>query len=500
MSKKLYKLIKSLTPTEKAHFKKYSSGHLKGQKVYIALFDVIDNMGEYQRSSLQAAFKKKKSMDALAVYSNYLFANIMDALKVYHGRKTADSAIKHLILDAELLLSKNLYPEAEKTIGKARDKAHRYGRSLLLLEAIGFEQKLALKSVDISLIEKVQGENYTEKLKILEKLKITFQYEWLYFRFIKIVVRLGVHIKNEKDLKEMDIIMGHPLLRSELNAPTIYDKDIYFLMHSFYNYVKLKQDLKVSIKFGLKRKELFENNIDWASQRLESYVSLLDTLCNYYALIRNVKEHAKLLEDLEILPEKFGNKITERLNNQRLADVRKQFLIHCFISKQYEKALAAVKGKEAEWEEVMKKGGGLMLHSFYCNMFELFIHVKNYKKALFWNNKVINDTESAISIYIRIGAMLWNIIIHFELGNFDLIGSLITTTFNLLDNEQLPYVFERFFLDKMYEVVDAQYKGKTETGKVFTEFKRELIRFKRKTHELREIDYEDYMTWICSHI
>lgn len=499
MSKKLFHLIKSLTPTEKAHFKKYSSSSMESEKVYVALFGVIDNMNEYVRSFLQTAFKKKKTMDAIAVYSNYLFGNILDALKVYHARKTADSFIKHLILDAEMLISKGIFPAAQKTINKAYDQANRYEQPLLLLEAISLEQKLALKSVNTSLVEKMCNEHHMERMDLLDKMKISYQYEWLYYRLIRIIMRHGVHIKNEKDLNDMEEIMRHPLLKSEQNANSISDKDIYFYIHCFYNYVKHKQDVKVAVKFGLRRKELFENNIDWTSQRLGSYMSLLNTLCNYYAQLRNVKEHEKILDEMKVLPERFGSKTSELINNQRLAMINKQFLIHCFISKEYEKGLAAVKGKEAEWEKIFALHGEQMVQSFYCNMYELFIHVKDYKKALVWTNRVLNNTEMEFRVDMRVNTMLWNMIIHYELQNFDLIRSLTRSTFNLLDNEQQPFIFERFFLNNMLKVVEAQYKGKVEVRKVFTVFRKELIRLKNKTNELMEVDYEDYLSWIDSH-
>lgn len=73
----LFILIKSLSKTEKAYFKKYASIHSnKGQQQYLSLFDLLNDMTVYD----EAILKKKIAhlgITQLPVYKNYLYKIIL---------------------------------------------------------------------------------------------------------------------------------------------------------------------------------------------------------------------------------------------------------------------------------------------------------------------------------------------------------------------------------------------------------------------------------------
>jgi hypothetical protein len=192
MSKKLFSLVKSMSSREKGHFKNSSFKHTLGkQNVYITLFDVIDAMNEYDSSRLQAAFEKKKPLKEIAAYSNYLFVNILDALKIYHARKTVDSELRQLLLDVEVLCKKSMFREAQKIIVKIKNKARVHECFSILTEAIGLEEKIAKDCLDFRLLKKLITLGSFERLQVTNKQMNFFQYESLRTRIFLFKQAMG---------------------------------------------------------------------------------------------------------------------------------------------------------------------------------------------------------------------------------------------------------------------------------------------------------------------
>jgi hypothetical protein len=500
MSKKLFRLIKSLTPTEKAHFKKISGHNTEGVKIYITLFDVLEKMKEYDFSAIKLNFKKHQTRDDIAVYLDYLFGNIMDSLRIYHSRKTIDSKIKYLIRDAELLYAKDLYPEAMKTLGKAKQKARVHEMFLLLIEITGLELQMAGNQIDLKLIEKIIKEGHVEQRDLMNKLKISRQYRELYTRVFYLAKRIGVYIKNRKELNKLEMMMKDPLLLSEKQVPSLSARDMYYTMHSTYNSIKLQPDIPKSILYTRKRKELMENNIHWSSQRLDVYITILYNLSLRYGATYELKKFDGVLEDLKNIPERFNIKLSKNDEKRIIENIKNLFIYRCILLGEFEKGINTIKGKEVEWEELGAKFSTENILLLYSNMYELYFGISDFKKALHWNNKIINTPYITIPANIHIRAMTRNIIIHYELGHFEQVEPLIKASRRFLDKEQMTYPFQQFFLENIQKVVDANYKNKEDIRNAFLLFKKELIAFKNKTHQMLELEYNTYMAWIDTHI
>lgn len=499
MSKKLYNLIKALTPNEKGYFRKFSSMHVVGgENLYMKLFDSLNEMERYDKSLLPKIFRRKGKGNQLPAYTNYLFANILDALKIYHARKTTEAEIRHLLLDVELLFAKGLYQEARKILAKARDKANRSENLFLLVEIINWEEKIAKNDLDPQLMERIINTSHAERLKITDKLKTSLQYKWLHSRVIYLMIRIGQHIKGRDELNKLEEIMRHPLLRAEKMAISLYDKNTFYYIHALYNYIKRKQDIKKSIEYTQKRKALMEDNIQYGAFDMNAYLSTFNNLMSSYMQTLEVKEYDKLVDDLKKMPERFGNKIGEKHENIRLAYINSAVLVRCFFTGEFEEGLSAVRGNETAWENVQAKIGKAEVLVFYDHMRSLSFAVQDYKKALLWNNKILNESSEEFKTDLYIIAMIWNIIIHYDMGNLQLVESLTRSALHAFYNEKKSHRFERLFLKNMQKILNA--KNEEGIKGVFSAFKKELMALKKHTGELMEIDYISYMAWLDSHI
>ncbi len=69
---------------------------------------------------------------------------------------------------------------------------------------------------------------------------------------------------------------------------------------------------------------------------------------------------------------------------------------------------------------------------FYFTLACVHFGAEQTNKALFWLNKVLNDPEPTLRQDIFTNARLFNLLVHYELGNFDLLQYIVRSTHRFL--------------------------------------------------------------------
>lgn len=88
-SDSLFKLIKSMTMSEKRYFKIYSSRHqLKKGNSYVTLFNAIEKQNNYDEKLILKQFKNKGIFNRLDLVKGHLHKMILASLKFYNSNST----------------------------------------------------------------------------------------------------------------------------------------------------------------------------------------------------------------------------------------------------------------------------------------------------------------------------------------------------------------------------------------------------------------------------
>jgi tetratricopeptide (TPR) repeat protein len=290
--------------------------------------------------------------------------------------------------------------------------------------------------------------------------------------------------------------MRDPLLENEENAISLSAKNTYYLIQSVYNSIKPKPDLDKVVAYTLKRKELMEKNSEWASMAMGSYLSIIHNLQVGYIGAFKIKEFDAMTEAFRQMPERFGNSITPKEQNLRLAYINDAFLVRCFYTGEFEKGVAAIKGREAEWEEVQARISNEAVQTFYDNVRTLYFAVGDYKKAISWNNKILNNSVRFPEIYLN--SLVMNIIIHYDIGNYELVGSLVKSALRLFGKEKKSHLVEKLYLVCIQKNIKADHDEK-EVKIAFSVFRKELVALKSKGGT-DPLDYFSSMAWVDSHL
>ena len=144
----LYKLIKSLSKSEKRYFKIYSAQHTKNESNnYIKLFDAIERQEVFNEEKLKRKFRNYTFSKNLAKTKYLLYELIIKMLLQLRKGKDIDSKIRFLLESVEFLYHKSLYNQAFVSLRKAKKLAKFFEHYGYWIEALDWEIKLAKYSI-----------------------------------------------------------------------------------------------------------------------------------------------------------------------------------------------------------------------------------------------------------------------------------------------------------------------------------------------------------------
>ncbi|MFQ5334692.1 MAG: hypothetical protein ACE5DN_01325, partial [Flavobacteriales bacterium] len=140
---------------------------------------------------------------------------------------------------------------------------------------------------------------------------------------------------------------------------------------------------------------------------------------------------------------------------------------------------------------------------FYYHLAYIHFGAGEVREALKWLNLVLNDNEANLRQDVYSFARLFNLIIHLELGNYDLLDYIIKSAnrFYLKRKRELnrEYGFETVFLKYFHRIarISADADKLQETFKTFD---KEIKIVLKDHYERVALEYFDFTTWIDSRI
>ncbi|HCN04529.1 MAG TPA: hypothetical protein DIS79_02830 [Bacteroidetes bacterium] len=176
----LFRLIHSLSRTEKGYFRKYCARHvIGGENDYVALFDALESMDTFDEAKLKALLGDHPAAKRLAASKHYLFQQILEAMRLYHASSSTERQIVELLEDADFLWEKALYDLAMRRVTKARELAVAHDEYAFWLKTISW-----YKNYRHVVLERPESDGSTdplskEQLDVMNLLKSTIEYEEL---------------------------------------------------------------------------------------------------------------------------------------------------------------------------------------------------------------------------------------------------------------------------------------------------------------------------------
>ncbi len=139
-NEELFYLIRSMTKSEKRHFKLSTQGNDAVE--YLALFDAIETQKVYDEPKIKELFKDKAFINQLTTIKNYLKNRILQSLRNYHSKISKNAELIDIIRNVEILFHKGQYTICKSELNRAEKKATNFENDLLLFHIQDWKRKV----------------------------------------------------------------------------------------------------------------------------------------------------------------------------------------------------------------------------------------------------------------------------------------------------------------------------------------------------------------------
>ncbi|MEM0997008.1 MAG: hypothetical protein AAGN35_08015 [Bacteroidota bacterium] len=463
----LFQLVKSLNRTDKRNFRLLTQ-LTSGNKKYLKLFAAIDRQSVYDENRLLRQFKGDSMVKQFSVTKNYLYNSILRSLAhFYRGPAVSHS---RSALYVRILIDKGLQVQAEKILRKARKRAGSVEDFNEVLDLIGLEREILRAEENVR-----DGGEQTVRMAEEERAATTGLLEIRRYQQMLDEVRLRMlasrHARQPSDVKQLATILGDRQMQADYRPGSHRSEGLR---------LRLQQCLAIyqnqpaaGIAAGRAVAVLFAEHkflrVEWGNLA-ESAVQ--DVIRGYIA-------HGQLVAAEDLLEEVLDQAGTD-CRVARINGALNRLLLALFRGDPRQSAaiLAEVGTLLREERDQLPKSVVLELcyHAAWMSLV-----ANDAKEALRWINAFLNEPRSDLRQDLQSNARLLNLLVHYELGNDDLVEHNLKSTIRFIFKRNRMCQVERLVVRTVRMLIQAKGDGKQE---------RILKAMQKELDLLRKIEFE----------
>lgn len=446
MSNQLIQLVKSLTRNEK----RYINLNLKTFS-----YDEKSNqlLADFNKIEKQLSLKRIKYDLTIDGNATRLFYKLLDILfNLYKEQLYENENDNRLIRRAQILFHKRFYSEGVKQLNKVIYKGFSYSY-LLKIEAIELKIKAAIKFVDVNYL-KNEFENDKELLARFSKYYfnlVEFESMWA---IIKVESTTSYFFGSNNEFSKK----YETLLSDENNAFSPMAK-IYFNQINAFLGIK-NQNLEAAHTYIQKAISIFEAYPQIRDNHFNEYLRSIRNLCIVYTHQKKLNEAEKVLDNIALVIEESKHEKMDALSNDIFTLtvlLRMDIIIN-------NNSIETNKFRLNDFEnELRDKEDGIALDEkatsyFYLSLMNMV--TRDYRKAL----KLVNNALAFSGVVrkdIHHLALMLELVIHYNLGNTDLLFSKLTAYKRIIDKGEVIFEFEKTVVKSLTEAFNSPHNQKT---------------------------------------
>jgi len=488
----LFQLVRSLEKSEKRHFKLYiKRSSAKEDLKIIQLFDALDKLPEYDERQLlkKLPFVTKPQ---LANLKTHLYKQLLASLRLLKTTENTDLQLSEHMDNARLLYNKGLKHQALKILERAKEIAKDHNKFNFLMQLISLEKKIETLHITRSSIEKTKSltEEASEISDHIDRVTKLSNLALLLYRWY---VEFG-HARNEQDEKGIKEFFQKNMLQNTDNLTDFYEKLYLYQSYSWLAFIR--QDFLMYYRYGQKWIDLFEKEPLMISVETGHYVKGMHNLLNALFDLR-------YYEKFDIILKKF-----EAYAKTPVAQHHDNFRIHTFIYiygakinqhmmlGTFKEGLSLVPYIEEKLNEYSQYIDNHRILVFNYKIANLYFGSGDYSTSIDYLQRIIND-HVELRYDLQCYARLMHLMAHYELGNYEIIESLIKSVYRFMAKmKNLTVVEEEMFkfLRKSFDISPRKLKPALE------EFLNKIKHLEKNRFETRSFAYLDIISWLESKV
>lgn len=484
----LFQLTKSLEKAEKRHFKLYiKRSSAKEDLKIIQLFDAMDKMSEYDEKAL---LKKLSPITKpqLANLKSHLYKELLSSLRLLKTGDTIDLQLSEHLDHARILYNKGLKLQSLKILEKTKEIAKANHKFNYLAQVISLEKKIETLHITRSSLEKTE-QLTIEATDISGHINRVSQLSNLALLLYRWYVKNG-HARHEQDIKAITEFFKSSLPKNIESITDFYELLYLYQSYSWYAFIKL--DFLMYYRYSRKWINLFEAEPSMKSVETGHYIKGMHNLLNAHFDLRNY-------EQFKITLHQFEN-----FSKTQAANLHDNFRIHTFVyiysaklnwhlmTGTFREGLAII----PHIDERLQQDGLYIDHHrilvFNYKIASLYFGSGNYNKAIDYLNRIITDNAD-LRIDLQCYARLLHLMSHYEMGNDEIIESLMKSVYRFMAKmKNLTVVEEEMFrfVRNSFHLTTRQLKPELE------KFLHKIKHLEKNRFETRSFAYLDVISWL----
>jgi hypothetical protein len=474
-------LVQSLSRSEKRSFSVFA-GLLQGEKDYLQLYHIVQSGKEHEVIILPAFQKKCPNADLNAT-AHYLYQVLMKCLLTLHQENYLEEQLLTGIQEARILFRKGLIHEGFALLGKLRKLATDNEKIIycIVLDKLEINyytqlQYVNLKEEDLLKIQGRLRRNIQYELNLVDHSSL---YELLNYRFL-----LNGTARDQKDKDKLnDLVVsemslaGNPRYQSfDLKKNHLLFQSVYFMMTG---------DNKSSLATYFELNQLFETHRQLWNETPVYYIHHIK------GILSNLHLTGQFVE-----MDFFIDRLTELKAFHPLIILEQTIYVSSLKKllglKKYDQALQYI-DVHLEFQEKLNQLTSLDKAEVALYISITYFNQKTFKKAAKSVQSIIHGVAIPNKQLLRIIRLI-NLIIHFEMNDFEYLNSEIRSLERDFKHSDRNYRTETIVLKMMKKYPFAL--SRSSRKNLFDTILAELIKCCEASYEMPLFRVFDFREWI----
>ncbi|MBL7825029.1 MAG: hypothetical protein JNJ57_00245 [Saprospiraceae bacterium] len=444
-SDKLFRLIQSLSPSEKRYFRIFIRGKTDRDSKYLQLFEAIATQETFEEEKFKSKIYKGEAVQGKK-YSElkaYLYDLLLKCLQSFDEPNMIDYKIDQLLQSTAVLFKRGLYSDCRELLQKAKKIAVKHECFAELLEIIRWEKQLAYTKMDADFLDKNLEHLHFEEQKALEQLNNAIFYRKSFFEVYAAVKREALHrnkdrmaqlrnIIDQEPFSSLDYAISHKARVQQLRTLNLY----------YYSAIEHENFYESGTQLIL----LIESQPHFLNDNLSDYIAALSNQVLACGLMKKYDEVLLCLKKLkELKPITEDDRI--KIHRQYYTN----FFALCTYSGDFEAARYEMKNCQAE--AAMFDPRGYETASFYYQYALICFGCNSFQDALHYLNQWHNQPKSVEREDLQSIARIFTLILHFEMKNSVLMESLLRSASRFMKKKNRIFALEQRLIHFFSELI-----------------------------------------------
>ena len=488
----LFRLIKSLSKSEKRQFKIYVNRlESNADKKFITLFDLLDKMSVYDEQKI--ANSKIVKRQQLSNVKSHLYKQILVSLRLSISSTNKRLQLREQLDYVYILYNKGLYEQSLQMLQRVKAQAIKLDERATEFQAIEFEKAVQTQYLSKTNFDYV-SEIATQSTQIASHNEITAKLSSLALLLYAKNVHYG-YVKNDKEFKDITTFFESHI--EEIDLENAGFSESFWYYKSYLLYSILVQDLLSAYKFANKWVELFYMSPDMIQLHPVFFIRGHQHLFEILYLLKYMSKFKIALERFEstlaqpsfpknhnISPYIFMGRYNNKIN------------FH-FLEGSFDEAIPLIpdvlNGVVQHVDQLDQHHIMVLYYKIAC----IYFGAGNLQKCIEYLQFIISDKSLRVHQDLMCFSRVLNVVAHYDAGlDYELETQVKQTYKFLLKMDELQAVQKEMirFMRSLTDIYPNELK------QAFRQLHASLKRFENDPYEKRSFLYLDILSWLESKI